>query len=78
LPDPTLEVHDNNGALLLSNDNWQDDPNQAAQLTANGLAPTNFREAAISTSLMPGAYSAIVAEKSGAAGVGLIEVYNLP
>ncbi|MEY2494293.1 MAG: hypothetical protein QOJ45_785 [Verrucomicrobiota bacterium] len=77
LPDPTLELHDNNGALLLMNDNWQDDPNQAAQLMANGLAPTNFREAAISTSLVPGTYSAIVAEKNGATGVGLIEVYNL-
>lgn len=78
LPDPVLELHDNNGALLLANDNWQDDPNQAAQLTANGLAPANFREAAISTSLVPGTYSAIVGDKNGATGVGLVEVYNLP
>ena len=26
LADPTLELHDSNGALLISNDNWQDDP----------------------------------------------------
>jgi glucose/arabinose dehydrogenase len=78
LSDPTLELHDNNGALLLSNDNWQDDPNQAAQLTASGLAPTNFRESAILTSLVPGMYSAIVGEKTGGTGIGLVEVYNLP
>jgi hypothetical protein len=71
-------LHDNNGALLLRNDNWQDDPKQAAQLTANGFAPANFREAAILTSLLPGMYSAIVSEKNGATGVGLVEVYNLP
>jgi glucose/arabinose dehydrogenase len=78
LPDPTLELHDNNGALLMSNDNWQDNPNQAAQLTANGLAPTNPLESAILTSLLPGTYSAIVGEKNGVVGVGLVEVYNLP
>ena len=62
----------------MSNDNWQDNSNQAAQLTANGLAPTNPLESAISTSLLPGTYSAIVGEKNGVIGVGLVEVYNLP
>lgn len=76
--DPVLELHDNNGALLLVNDNWQDDSNQAAQLMANGLAPTNPRESAISTSLVPGMYSAIVGERNNGTGIGLIEVYNLP
>ena len=41
LADPTLELRDSNGALLLADDNWQDDPNQAAQITASGLAPSN-------------------------------------
>ena len=36
LADPTLELHDGNGALLIANDNWQDDPVSAAQLTARG------------------------------------------
>ena len=30
LPDPTLELHDGNGATLIANDNWQDDPAQSA------------------------------------------------
>ena len=39
LADPTLELRDSNGAVLIANDNWQDDPASAAQLTAHGLAP---------------------------------------
>ena len=41
LQDPTLELRDGNGALLMANNDWQDDPAQAAALNATGLAPTN-------------------------------------
>jgi glucose/arabinose dehydrogenase len=78
LSDPTLELRDNNGALVIGNDNWQDDTNQAAQISASGLAPGNAQESAIATSLVPGTYTAIVAGKNGGTGVGLVEVYNLP
>jgi glucose/arabinose dehydrogenase len=78
LADPTLELRDNNGALVLGNDNWQDNSNQATEITANGLAPGNAQESALATSLVPGTYTAIVAGKSGGTGVGLVEVYNLP
>ena len=78
LSDPTLELHDNNGALLMANDNWQDDAAQAAQISANGLAPGNPAEAALATSLVPGTYTAIVAGKNGGSGIGVVEVYNLP
>jgi hypothetical protein len=77
LPDPTLELHDANGALLISNDNWQDDPVSAAQLTANGLAPQNNLESGIFTTLPPGAFTAILAGKNGTTGIGLVEIYNL-
>ena len=76
--DPTLELHDNNGALLMANDNWQENSAQASQISASGLAPTNPLESAIATSLLPGTYTAIVAEKNGRSGIGLVEVYNLP
>src|SRR6267143_1123583 len=36
LADPTLELHDGNGALVVANNNWQDDPAQAAELIAAG------------------------------------------
>ena len=78
LADPTLEVRDNNGALVIGNDNWQDDANQAAQISASQLAPGNALESAVATSLVPGTYTAIVAGKNGGIGVGLVEVYNLP
>ena len=78
LVDPTLELRDSNGALLTSNDNWQDDSISAAQLTARGLAPSQPAEAAIFATLPPGAFTAIVAGKNGSVGLGLIEVYSVP
>jgi glucose/arabinose dehydrogenase len=78
LADPTLELRDNNGGLVIGNDNWQDDASQAAQISASNLAPGNAQESAIATSLVPGTYTAIVAGKNGGTGVGLVEVYNLP
>ena len=77
LPDPTLDLRDSNGALLVTNDNWQDDPASAAQLTAHGLAPQNPLDSGIFTSLPPGAFTAILAGKNGGTGLGLVEIYNL-
>jgi hypothetical protein len=77
LGDPTLEMHDANGAIMLSNDNWQDDPVSAAALTASGLAPNDPHESGIFTLLPPGHYTVIVAGKNGGVGIGLIEIYNL-
>lgn len=75
LPDPTLELHDINGTLVTSNDNWMDDPN-AGDIPAN-LQPTEDLESAIIVSLPAGAYTAIVAGKDGVTGVGLVEVYKI-
>lgn len=77
LSDPTLELHDSNGALLVSNDNWQDDPISAFQLFSRGLALQNPNEAGIYASLPPGAFTAILAGKNGGTGIGLVEIYNL-
>ena len=77
LADPTLELRDSNGALLISNDNWQDDPVQAAQLSARGLAPPDSKESGIFVSLPSGAFTAIVAGKNGGTGIGLVEIYNV-
>jgi hypothetical protein len=78
IPDPTLELRDNNGALIIGNDNWQDDTSQATEISGNGLAPGDADESALAISLVPGTYTAIVADKDGTTGVGLVEVYNLP
>ena len=76
LADPTLELHDSSGALVRQNDNWQDDPSQASQLTALGLALQNPNESGIVASLSPSAYTAILAGKNGGTGVGLVEIYD--
>ena len=75
LGDPTLELHDSNGALLASNDNWQSD--QEAEIAATGLQPNDDMESAILRTLAPGAYTAILRGVSDATGVGLVEAYNL-
>ena len=77
LADPTLELHNENGTIMISNDNWQEDPASAAQLTANGLAPQNNLESGIFTTLPPGQFTAVLAGKDGTTGVALIEIYNL-
>jgi hypothetical protein len=76
LADPTLELRDSNGALLLANNNWQDNPAQAAELTAAGLAPANQLESGIATTLPPGLYTALLAGLDNGTGVGLVEVYD--
>lgn len=75
LPDPVMELHDANGALLRSNDNWRD--TQEAEITATGLAPENNAESAIIATLPPSAYTAIVAGRNGQTGVGVVEVYHV-
>jgi len=75
LADPTLELHDADGSLITSNDNWKDSQESAIQAT--GLAPTNDQESAILTALAPGSYTAIVRGKDAGTGIGLVEVYNL-
>ena len=75
LANPTLELRNSSGALLASNDDWQSDPAQAAELTAAGLAPTNASESGIAITLGPG-HTALLAGQSNTTGVGVIEVYD--
>jgi hypothetical protein len=77
LTDPMLELRDANGALIGSDNNWQDDPAQAAGLTAAGLAPPNVTDAAIMATLPPGLYTALLSGLNNSTGVGLVEVYDL-
>ena len=78
LADPTIELHNANGTIMISNDDWQSDPISAAQLMANHLAPTDPKEAAIFTAIaQPGQFTAIVAGKNGNVGIAIIEIYNV-
>lgn len=76
LADPILELRNCEGTLIFSNDNWRDNPAQAAILTAAGLAPSNNLESAIAATLTPGAYTVLFFGQSNGTGIGLIEVYD--
>jgi hypothetical protein len=77
LADPVLELRDGNGTLLVSNNDWHDNPAQASELIAAGLGLTNDLESGIATMLPPGTYTALLAGLDNGTGVGLVEVYDL-
>jgi hypothetical protein len=77
MADPTLELRDENGVLLLANNDWQDNSAQATEITADGLAPSDAKESAIAATLPPGLYTAILAGLNNGTGVGTVEVYDL-
>jgi hypothetical protein len=84
MADPTLELHNANGALIASNDNWQTTiiggiitSNQVQDIQNSGHAPGDGRESAIIADLPPGSYTAIVRGVNNTTGVALVEAYDL-
>ncbi len=77
LADPILELHDGNGALLDSNDDWGSSPDQA-EIQASGLAPTHPKESAVLKLLPAGPFTAIVRGVGNTTGVASVELYQLP
>lgn len=76
LADPILQLRDSNGLVLMQNDNWQDDPASAAQLTALGLALQNVNESGLVATLQPASYTTVLAGTNSGTGVGLVEIYD--
>ena len=84
LQDPTLELRNAAGALLAKNDNWRTTQvgglitsEQSIDLIATTVPPSNEAEAAIVTTLEPGAYTAIVGGANNSTGIALVEIYDL-
>jgi hypothetical protein len=75
LADPTLELRDANGALIIANDDWRS--TQAAEISATTIPPSNDKESAIVATLAPAAYTAIVRGVNNTSGVALVEIYRL-
>ena len=77
LADPVLELHDGNGALIRSNDNWRSD--QEAEIIATTIPPTNDLESAIVATLPANGatYTAVVRGVNATMGVAVVEVYGL-
>lgn len=66
---------------LKYNDDWAGDATLAAAFAATGasnFADVNSKDAAIFSSLPPGAYTAIISGVGSTSGIALAEVYELP
>src|SRR4029077_917249 len=84
LADPVLELYDETGALIGTNDNWQTTQvggvitaDQKAQILGSTIPPNDPAEAAIIANLNPGTYTAVVRGANNGSGIGLAEVYDL-
>jgi len=77
LADPMLELHDANGTLIQSNDNWRSD--QEAEIIATGAPPNDDLESALIATLPANdaGYTAIVGGVTNTTGVALVEIYAL-
>lgn len=76
LANPLVELHNGDGTIIASNDDWQSG-GQADAITASGLAPTDRYEAALLLTLGPGNYTEIVRGADGGEGIGLVEIYDV-
>lgn len=75
LANPVLELHNEDGDLIASNDNWKS--TQKAVIAATGLQPSNDKESALLATLASGNYTVVVLGVDGGVGVGLVEFYHL-
>lgn len=76
LADPFLELHNSDGDLIDSNDNWMDNPNMQT-ISDHDLAPTDPEEAALYEILPAGSYTAILSGVDDTTGTGLVETYDV-
>lgn len=77
LADPTLELRNSAGGLIMSNDNWRS--NQEQEIIATGIPPNDDLESAIVATLPANssAYTAIVRGVNNGTGIGVVEAYDL-
>jgi hypothetical protein len=84
LADPFLELHDQTGATVATNDDWETTQiggvitvAQEEEIRATTIPPNDSAEAAIIADLAPGAYTAVVRGSGNGTGLGLAEIYDL-
>jgi hypothetical protein len=75
LADPNLELHNGQGTVIATNDNWRD--SQQTEIEDSGIPPKNDLESAIVATLSPGNYTAIVRGSNNTIGIALVEVFQL-
>tara|TARA_R110002072_G_scaffold1780_3_gene14635 strand:- start:36898 stop:38493 length:1596 start_codon:yes stop_codon:yes gene_type:complete len=75
LADPFVQLFNASGELIDSNDNWSD--HSSAVLLRSDLRPSSSAESAITRTLAPGAYTAIVRGTADSTGIGIVEVFEI-
>jgi hypothetical protein len=75
LLDPTLELYDDSGTVVATNDDWQ--TTQKEDIEEAHLEPSDSRESAIFANLRAGNYTAVVRGKNGTTGIAVVEAYNV-
>ena len=74
IEDPYVQLF-SGATLIAQNDDWALD--EGVDELRSDLRPTSTEEAAITTTLAPGAYTAIVRGVNQSAGIGIVEVFEL-
>jgi hypothetical protein len=80
LANPTVELRDENGAIIVFNDDWKtrsDGSSQQAEIEATGVYLRYDSESAFVQRVGVGNYTAIVRGKDNTTGIGLVEAYHL-
>lgn len=78
MANPTLQLRDSNGALVIENDDWGTG-GQEVEIQALNFAPTNALESVIISTLSGNrsSYTALVRGVNNAPGIAVVEVYAL-
>jgi uncharacterized delta-60 repeat protein len=75
LPDTTVQLRDQQGAVVIENDDWK--TGQPQELQSLGLQPSHNLEAALVATIPAGQYTAQVRGKGTDSGIGVVQVYFL-
>ncbi len=80
LRDPMIRIYDSHGVIVAENDDWWSGEDSVlirnVAADAGAFKIGTGREAGMLVTLVPGAYSAVLADASGTrSGVGLLEIY---
>jgi uncharacterized repeat protein (TIGR03803 family) len=78
LADPKVGVYDSTGTKINENDNWA--ASLSTTFSSVGAFPltAGSKDAALTVTLQPGAYTVQLSGADGGSGTGLIEIYELP
>jgi uncharacterized protein YkwD len=78
MANPTLQLRDSNGAMVIENDNWGTG-GQEVEIQALGFAPSNALESVVISTLSGNraSYTALVRGANNATGIAVVEVYAL-